>query len=230
MHAPERIGRAAAAILSQPGRLHGTAATAAVLVCAAIVLNVGPFAGGTSLDGARGAARVAARDVTTQGSVRSLAARQEDAAPAPAPASAQAEPAAAPGEAEIRTAALSLDDIAAGAPLPIHPARPEPMGDTIVGIWAPDAATCSLRNFRDGTLPTVINADGAWAGDTFCLFVKREKMPTGWRVRAKCSNPRESWTSTVRLSRSDNRLTWASQRGTQVYTRCEADVLMAEAK
>src|SRR4051812_12043211 len=41
---------------------------------------------------------------------------------------------------------------------------------TIVGVWAPEASPCTVRNFRGGFLPTIINTDGAWAGDTFCMF------------------------------------------------------------
>ena len=48
-----------------------------------------------------------------------------------------------------------------------------------------------------------------------------------WRVVAKCSNQREQWTSNVRLTVNHNRLTWTSKRGTQIYTRCAPDVLMA---
>jgi hypothetical protein len=98
---------------------------------------------------------------------------------------------------------------------------------TIVGVWAPDAGPCSARNFRQGLLPTVISGEGAWAGETFCIFKNKEQTETGWRVVAKCSNQREQWTSNVRLTVSDNRLTWTSRRGTQIYARCAPEVLMA---
>jgi hypothetical protein len=100
---------------------------------------------------------------------------------------------------------------------------------TIVGVWAPDAGTCSARNFRERVLPAVINTDGAWAGETFCLFKNKTPTETGWKVVAECSNPRERWTVNVRLTVDGNRLTWTSKRGTQAYTRC-TDLLMAEAR
>ena len=100
----------------------------------------------------------------------------------------------------------------------------------IVGIWAPDLGTCSARDFREGMLPAVINADGAWAGDTFCVFEDKKEAETAWNMVAKCSNPREHWTAKVRLTVHGNRLTWTSKRGTQVYTRCASDVLMASAR
>ena len=101
---------------------------------------------------------------------------------------------------------------------------------SIVGVWAPDSGTCSARNFRDGVLPTVINVDGAWAGETFCIFRNKKQTETGWRVVARCSNPNEHWTANVRLTVNDNRLTWRSKRGTQAYTRCASNVLMAQAR
>jgi len=88
---------------------------------------------------------------------------------------------------------------------------------TIVGVWAPNAGTCSARDFRDG----------AWAGETFCMFSNKKQTQTGWSVTAKCSSPKERWTANVRLTVKDNKLTWTSKRGTQAYTRCSPDVLMA---
>jgi hypothetical protein len=100
----------------------------------------------------------------------------------------------------------------------------------IHGVWAPNAGTCSARDFREGALPTVISADGAWAGETFCMFSNKKQTETGWSVVAKCSSPRERWTANVRLTVKDNHLTWTSKRGSQVYSRCAPDVLMAEAR
>jgi len=107
--------------------------------------------------------------------------------------------------------------------------RTAPAQATIVGVWAPDASPCTARNFREGFLPTIINTDGAWAGDTFCIFRNQKKTEPGWGVIANCSNSRERWTAQVRLSVKGDRLTWASKRGVQVYNRCTRDFLMAEA-
>jgi hypothetical protein len=110
---------------------------------------------------------------------------------------------------------------------------PDPVAQplaSIVGVWVPDAGACSARNLRDGLLPTIINTDGAWAGETFCIFKNQKQTENGWRVAAHCSNPREHWTTDVRLTVKDNRLTWASKRGTQIYTRCAPDFMMAAAR
>jgi hypothetical protein len=101
---------------------------------------------------------------------------------------------------------------------------------SFVGVWAPDAGTCSARDLRGGALPAVISTDGAWAGETFCMFTNKKPTEAGWNVVAKCSNPRERWTANVRLTVKDNRLTWTSKRGAQAYTRCAPDVLMAAAR
>jgi hypothetical protein len=105
-----------------------------------------------------------------------------------------------------------------------------PVHGVIVGIWAPDTSSCSVKGFREGSLPVVINTDGAWAGETFCIFKNQKQTKTDWRVVADCSNPRENWTSNVRLTVKGNRLTWTSKRGTQAYRRCAPDIVTAEAR
>ena len=101
---------------------------------------------------------------------------------------------------------------------------------TIVGVWAPDASACSLHNFREGLLPTIINMDGAWAGETFCIFKNQKQTKTGWKVVANCSNAQEQWTTHVRLTINGDRLIWTSKRGTQAYSRCAPAFLMAEVR
>ena len=105
-----------------------------------------------------------------------------------------------------------------------------PAHSVIVGIWAPDTSACSVKGFREGSLPVVINTDGAWAGETFCVFKNQKQTKTDWRVVADCSNPRENWTSNVRLTVKGNRLIWTSKRGTQAYRRCAPDIVTAEAR
>jgi hypothetical protein len=104
-----------------------------------------------------------------------------------------------------------------------------PTHAVVEGVWAPGTA-CSLHNFREGFLPTVINADGAWAGETFCIFKNKRQIDTGWTLTASCSNAREQWTTRVRLTIVGDRLIWASKRGTQAYSRCAPDFLIAEAR
>ena len=101
---------------------------------------------------------------------------------------------------------------------------------TIVGVWAPNPGSCSARDFREGALPAVISADGASAGETFCSFSNKKQTESGWSVLARCTNQKEHWTTKVQLTVKDNRLTWTSRRGTQAYTRCAPDVLMAAAR
>ncbi len=100
----------------------------------------------------------------------------------------------------------------------------------VAGVWAPDTGACSVRDFQEGLLPTIIKTDGAWAGETFCAFKKRQETKTGWRVVANCSNEREHWTTDVRLIVKNNRLTWSSKRGTQSYKRCAPDFLITAAR
>jgi hypothetical protein len=278
----------------RPGvvHLHRLATAGAMLICIAIVLNVGPFAKAPKIDSLPDTAIREAAQATTERPVASISVLQleigapnpdqrqstvgvadvsESITPLTQPASVsvlEAAPQSAMGAADVcepiklstEPASISVAEVAASASQPataknadgevqsnlpqqdLAAAVPaaQPSGDqvnpdlmkgpAIVGVWAPDAGTCSARDFREGMLPAVINADGAWAGDTFCVFEDKKQTETAWSVVAKCSNPREHWTAKVRLTVHNNRLTWTSRRGTQVYTRCAPDVLMADAR
>jgi hypothetical protein len=110
------------------------------------------------------------------------------------------------------------------------PAAPADATAAVFGIWVSDRSSCSLREFRQGVLPAIISMDGAWAGDTFCAFRDHTPTDNGWRVVATCANGERQWTTPVNLSAKGDRLTWTSKRGTQVYTRCRPDFLVAGAR
>jgi hypothetical protein len=99
---------------------------------------------------------------------------------------------------------------------------------TFAGLWGADQSACSTQN-RKGLLPTLIDADGARAGETFCRFKKIRQTDTGWNLVANCSNPHQRWTANVRLKVQGARLAWSSERGSQVYVRCEPGVVIAQA-
>jgi hypothetical protein len=234
------------ALLPRTVHVHGLATAGAILTCIAVVLNVGQFAKAQKTS-------VFPTDRATAGAFMDQPDRWSS---FPSTATDTSEPL----KDLIQTASISVVDAAPwtlrpasekdairqidGKPPREHAASAEPVAqpyadqassdlaksDMIVGVWAPDAGTCSARNFRQGDLPTVISTDGAWAGETFCIFTKKKQTEIGWRVVAKCSSPRERWTANVRLTVSDSRLTWTSERGTQVYTRCKPDVLTAQAR
>ena len=100
---------------------------------------------------------------------------------------------------------------------------------SFVGIWAADARACSALD-RSGFLLTVIDTDGARAGETLCTFESKRQTKLGWDVFARCSNSHERWTANVNLSVKDNRLSWNSQRGTETYLRCQREEMMAQAQ
>jgi len=97
---------------------------------------------------------------------------------------------------------------------------------SFVGIWAADARACSALD-RSGFLLTVIDTDGARAGET---FESKRQTKLGWDVVARCSNSHERWTANVSLNVKDNRLSWNSQRGTETYLRCQREEMMAQAQ
>jgi hypothetical protein len=97
---------------------------------------------------------------------------------------------------------------------------------TYTGMWGADQSACSTTN-RKRLLPTIIDADGARAGETFCRFKKKQETQSGWNVVANCSNGRERWVANVRLKVQGERLTWSSERGSQAYVRCEPGMTVA---
>jgi hypothetical protein len=111
------------------------------------------------------------------------------------------------------------DNTHAATPRP-EPRRAVPLA--IVGIWAPEAGSCSTKNAHEGALPAVISERGARAGKTSCIFKKQRQTEKDWRILAVCTNGHEHWTSNVRLTVKGDRLVWTSERGTQAYIRCKS--------
>jgi hypothetical protein len=197
--------------------LHGLATFGALLTCFAIVLSVGPFAHAPKREPVRALAEPTVESAAMSLPVMDAGIRPEQAVLAPSQFS------------EVAEAQASVEPSAS----PDLAAAPEPAAlpdSSIAGVWVPDASACSARAFREGLLPTVINMEGAWAGETFCMFKKRSQTEAGWTLTADCSNSRERWTTHVRLTVNGNRLIWASKRGTQAYTRCAPDSLLAEVR
>jgi len=235
---------------------HEVIVVLAMLVCSAVILNVGPFAKTSSrqadpVNGQTSSAQpphahpwvIADRMPETDDGVRPEATRSITLAPV---VSAASDPVAPPPDEPAREAAQAQSDAPPATPVaqPVqlvttpnaqtaeiaadHEAIAEAM--TPAGIWAPNATACSLRDLRDGLLPTIIDTDGARAGDTLCTFKNRKQTENGWRVIAHCADAREHWTAVVHLTVKDRQLIWASNRGRQVYTRCAPDAVKTAAR
>ena len=110
---------------------------------------------------------------------------------------------------------------APGADSPAAATAPQPLPTfrALAGRWAPHPAACSQRN-RTPYLPLTLDERGAKAGSASCSFRRTEQNGLRWLVSAACSGPSESWNAQIRLALAGDKLTWASERGTQVYTRC----------
>jgi hypothetical protein len=237
-----------------PSYLDKVATAGALLICGAVVFNLVPLAGPATPSGGQPAFAVLEADsrsaAVSQPAIviaRAPAVREPETAAAPSNTSAQPSSVAQsdtavqlpfpPAGPIVQAAFSNIAQEAAKAvelPAPSTQSQADPAESAasprnmIVGVWVPDAGTCSAHQFRDGALPTVITSDGASAGDTFCIFTKQQETEEGLRVVAKCSSPRERWTSQVRLTVSEQRLTWSSKRGVQHYARCTPDLLMAK--
>jgi len=231
VHSVDRLRRLGSVFFPSMASSHGIAAVGAMVVCGAIVLNVGPFAKTPKVGLPVALAVPAISPVTQKESGSKLIAPEEVAAADPpgfelAEQKSVAEPISAAPQA-LPDPPIEIAPAPAAAAAQAERDRQNAERAAIVGVWAPDAGTCSARDFRDGVLPTVITNEGAWAGETFCIFTKRTDVERGWKAVAKCSTALESWTAHVRLKINDNRLIWTSERGTQAYSRCGPDVLMA---
>jgi hypothetical protein len=212
--------------MSFPARsvLSLSGAAGAILTCFAVVLNVGDVGTVTKREWAQAKLIVSSTFVERYESAEVPRLERQ-------PLIVETTPLETAPVQQVETAPVQQAETAPTQPVESAP-LPEPAvqpSATIVGIWVPDAGTCSVRNFRDGFLPTVINMDGAWAGETFCVFSNQKQTETGWKVAANCSNSREQWSTQVRLTVKGDRLKWTSKRGTQDYTRCAPDFLLAKA-
>jgi hypothetical protein len=126
--------------------------------------------------------------------------------------------------------ASRVDQATATVPPEPSPAAPRPEAPPQVasndflqratGTWWP-GTSCPARERRSALTPMLLNAQSARAGKTSCRFTN-EPVQNGsvWTVAALCSNAGERWRASIRLAFVGNRLTWASERGTQTYTRC----------
>jgi hypothetical protein len=217
-------------------RLYRLTSIAAMLICFAVVLNIGPFAKPPERVGLPGIGAQSAAPTSLTGA-QTGAGVAPDRSQSSAAALNRSEPTGSLLELPVRETAVVRTAYEPVGSSIVTTATADPgIADlaaehaSIVGVWAPDASACSVRDFRDGLLPTLINTEGAWAGDTVCIFNNQKQTATGWRVAATCSNPREHWTADVRLTVKDDRLTWTSKRGRQVYTRCAPKFLTAAAR
>jgi hypothetical protein len=197
--------------------LHGLGTSGALLICFAIILNIGPFAAAPKREPVRAVTDRSVKSISISMPLVDAGIRPE----------------------QLNTGAARISEVFETrpsfepSPAPDPAATPEPAAPpeaAVVGVWVPDASACSIRAFREGLLPTIINTEGAWAGETFCVFKKRNHTDAGWALVADCSNSRERWTAHVRLTIKGDRLLWSSKRGTQAYTRCAPDFLLAEAR
>lgn len=92
---------------------------------------------------------------------------------------------------------------------------------SVSGLWAVDSTACA-RGFIENDLHTVIDTAGASAGDTSCRFRNISQTSAGnWAIAGKCSDTRSRWKSDIRLTLSGQKLRWSSQKGTQIYVRCQ---------
>jgi hypothetical protein len=91
-----------------------------------------------------------------------------------------------------------------------------------VGGWSKDASSCA-------DVPIKITASRAISRDATCgLRSIRQEAEGRWRVQAHCEldsslrteDTENSWTSNIKLTLDNRRLTWESEKGVENYYRC----------
>jgi hypothetical protein len=104
-----------------------------------------------------------------------------------------------------------------------------PRAEAFVGRWAADAKACSHKATKSGYLPTIIETRRARAGDASCSFTEKRQAGNTLRFVAQCVSGSQRWTAHIELAVVADRLTWTSERGSQVYVRCQQPLELARA-
>jgi hypothetical protein len=87
-----------------------------------------------------------------------------------------------------------------------------------VGGWAANLGDCHTG--AAGRPPLILTLKKAETSGGICEFGSVQRDADGWRVQAICTVGAKSWSANIRFIRSGNRLTWSSEKGTDVYVRC----------
>jgi hypothetical protein len=107
-------------------------------------------------------------------------------------------------------------------PAPTSSAPAKSLGWEFSGKWGPTRAACSDGGAaKTGWLPLRVSEREARAGETVCAFRDKRRAGAGWVVNASCSTSQARWTAKVRLVVQGGKLHWSSERGSQVYVRCD---------
>jgi hypothetical protein len=87
---------------------------------------------------------------------------------------------------------------------------------TYVGTWTDDSSQCvNGRGFVS------ISARRAEANGTACDFDSvQQETESSWSIRARCVSPTARWIANIKLSLSNPRLIWTSEKGTDHFYRC----------
>jgi hypothetical protein len=90
---------------------------------------------------------------------------------------------------------------------------------TFIGSWADDIGQC--RTGRRA--PIVISSRAAKTASVECNFGGVTRVAANrWRVTATCLAGGKSWRANVALKLAEPKLTWSSERGTDIFVRCKS--------
>jgi hypothetical protein len=91
---------------------------------------------------------------------------------------------------------------------------------TFAGGWALRSSDCFKGT--DGKAPAIITEKRAEAFGGICTFNSVQRVTDGWMAQAVCTVNNQSWNSNIKLEVNGNKLSWSSEKGSQIYVRCTA--------
>jgi len=100
-----------------------------------------------------------------------------------------------------------------GSPAAIRASR------TFLGGWS-SSRECAVK--APNQAPLWINSQTARVAEGGCQFLSVVREGQGWRFRAKCTLPNETWNANIKMIVNGEQLVWSSERGTETYTRCRS--------
>ena len=88
------------------------------------------------------------------------------------------------------------------------------------GTWAGNHDSCNQRSKKNSFLVR-ITSEKAISDYTSCKFLSMNESNNAFLLTAHCSTGADEWDANISLSRSGNKMTWSSERGTDIFIQCD---------
>lgn len=92
--------------------------------------------------------------------------------------------------------------------------------NVVIGEWTTDLRACQGSSSGSDALVVTMTSKGARTDGARCDFQSFSGSGLNWKIAAICSASGETRKTTISLSRSNDTLTWSSDKGIAKYLRC----------